>query len=154
MEQPRLQFVFELRIDVTAGKLQELGAVGKGVKKVVPILGGEFDGPGIKGAILSGGYDWQFVRPDGVTEMDARYVLKTDDDVLITVVNRCLRHGTPEAMQKIANGDLADPSEYYFRTTPVFETADGKYDWLNRHIFIANGVRTPDRVLIQVLQVL
>lgn len=117
-------------------------------------MGGQFEGPGIRGAILPGGYDWQFVRPDGVTEMDARYVLKTDDEVLITAVNRCLRHGTPMAMQKIADGELADPSEYYFRTTPVFETASARYDWLNRHIFIANGIRTPSQVLIQVWQVL
>jgi hypothetical protein len=154
MKQPGLQFVFEIRINVTPGKLQELGAVAKGVKKIVPILGGTFEGPGIKGTILPGGYDWQFVRPDGVAEMDARYVLKTDDHVLITVVNRCLRHGSPQAMQKIADGELAEPSEYYFRTTPIFETATFKYDWLNRNIFIANGIRTPDQVLIQVWQVL
>ncbi len=154
MEQPGLQFVFEIRIDVTPGKLLELGAVAKGVKKIVPILGGQFEGPGIKGTILPGGYDWQFVRPDGVAEMDARYVLKTDDGVLITVVNRCLRHGTPEAMQKIADGEFAGRAEYYFRTTPIFETASAKYDWLNRHIFIANGIRKPNEVLIQVWQVL
>lgn len=154
MEQPGLKFVLEISIGVTPGKLLELGPVGKGIRKVVPLLGGTFEGPGIKGTILPGGYDWQFVRPDGVTEMDARYVLKTDDDVLITIVNRCLRHGTPEAMQKIANGELADPSEYYFRTAPIFETASAKYDWLNRHIFIANGIRKPDQVQIQVWQVL
>jgi len=154
MEQPGLQFVFEIRIEVTPGKLLEMGDVAKRVKKIVPILGGHFEGPGIKGTILPGGYDWQFVRPDGVTEMDARYVLKTDDKVLITVVNRCLRHGSPEAMRKIADGELADPSAYYFRTSPVFETASAKYDRLNRHIFVANGIRKPDEVIIQVWQVL
>ncbi|MEO6849342.1 MAG: DUF3237 domain-containing protein [Mucilaginibacter sp.] len=154
MVQPGLQFVFEIQIDVTGGKLLELGATAKGVKKIVPILGGQFEGPEIKGVIVPGGYDWQLIRHDGVAEVEARYILKTDDDVLITIFNKGLRHGTPEAMQRIADGELADPKNYYFRTAPVFETTAGKYDWLNRNIFLANGIRKPDQVLIQVWMVL
>src|SRR6185437_2471156 len=98
MVQPGLQFVFEIQVDVTPGKLLELGATARGVKKIVPILGGQFEGSGIKGSIMPGGYDWQLIRHDGVAEVDARYVLKTDDDVLITITNKGLRHGTREAM--------------------------------------------------------
>lgn len=154
MTQPGLQFVFEIRIAVTGGKLLELGTTARGVKKIVPITGGQFEGPGIKGTILPGGYDWQLVRADGVSEIEARYILKTDDDVLITIINKGLRHGTPEAMRRIANGELAAPSKYYFRTSPVFETSAAKYDWLNRNIFVANGIRKPDQVLIAVWMVL
>lgn len=154
MEQPRLQFTFEIAVDVTPGKLLVSGKTAKGIRKIVPILGGQFEGPGIKGTVLSGGYDWQLIRADGVAEMDARFMLQTDDNVLITVVNRCLRHGTPEAMQKIAEGQFAEPSDYYFRTSPIFETSSPRYDWLNRHIFIATGIRRPDQVLIQIWQVL
>jgi len=154
MVQPGLQFVFEIQVDVTPGKLLELGATARGVKKIVPILGGQFEGSGIKGSIMPGGYDWQLIRHDGVAEVDARYVLKTDDDVLITITNKGLRHGTREAMQRIADGQLVEQTEYYFRTAPVFETAPDKYNWLNRNIFIANGVRKPDQVLIQVWMVL
>ncbi|HEY4323988.1 MAG TPA: DUF3237 domain-containing protein [Mucilaginibacter sp.] len=154
MEQPNLQFVFEIRIDVAGGKLPELGKTAKGVRKIVSILSGRFEGPEIKGIILTGGYDWQLIRNDGVAEVEAHYVLKTDDDVLITITNKGLRHGTADAMQRIANGELVAPSEYYFRTSPVFETAADKYDWLNKNIFIANGIRTPDQVLIQVWKVL
>jgi hypothetical protein len=154
MVRPELQFVFEIQADVTPGKLLELGATAKGVKKIVPILGGQFEGPGIKGIIMPGGYDWQLIRHDAVTEVEARYVLKTNDDVLITIINKGLRQGTLEAMQRIADGESVEPTEYYFRTAPYFETTPGKYDWLNRNIFIANGVRKPNYVLIQVWMVL
>ncbi|HEY2581589.1 MAG TPA: DUF3237 domain-containing protein [Mucilaginibacter sp.] len=154
MEQPGLQFAFEIRVNVTPGKLLELGWTAKGVRKIVPILGGEFEGPGIKGTIMPGGYDWQLIRKDGVAEIEARYVLKTDDDVLFTIVNTGLRHGPPETMKRIANGELVHPSEYYFRSIPIFETSSDKYDWLNRNVFIANGIRKPEQVLIQVWMVL
>ena len=154
MEQPVLQFVFEIRVDVAGGKLPELGKTAKGIRKMVPILNGEFEGPEIKGVVLPAGCDWQLIRNDGITEVEARYLLRTDDDALITIINKGLRHGTPDAMQRIANGELAPPSEYYFRTAPIFETSSDRYDWLNRHIFIANGIRTPDQVFIHVWKVL
>jgi hypothetical protein len=153
MTPPGLKFVFEIKIGVTPGKLPEMGPTAKGLKKIVPVLGGTFEGPEIKGDIMPGGYDWQLIRSDGVTEIEARYVFQTDDGVLITIVNKGLRHGTPEAMRRIAVGELADPSTYYFRTAPVFETSSPKYDWLNRGIFIANGIRKPNEVLIQVWMV-
>jgi Protein of unknown function (DUF3237) len=62
MIQPNLQFVFEIQIDVGGGKLLEVGATTKGIKKIVPILGGRFVGPGIEGVILPGGFDWQLIR--------------------------------------------------------------------------------------------
>jgi uncharacterized protein DUF3237 len=150
MDNPGFEFAFEIRAEVSGGKLLELGNTPKGLRKIVPILGGTFEGPNIRGIILPGGYDWQLIRSDGVAEIEARYVLKTDDDALITIVNTGLRHGPPEVMQKIADGKEVDPHEYYFRSIPVFETSAPQYDWLTRHIFVANGIRKLTRVLIQV----
>jgi hypothetical protein len=154
MEQPLLEFAFEIRADVTGGKIPEVGATAKGMKRAVPIIGGTFEGPDIKGSIVPGGYDWQLVRTDGTTELEARYLLKTDDNVLITIVNAGLRHGSKDAMQRMADGKEVPPGEYYFRTTPRFEVGSGKYDWLANHIFIANGIRKPEQVLIQIWKVL
>jgi len=154
MEQPRLEFAFEIRADVKGGKIQEVGATAKGLRRAIPIIGGKFEGPAIKGAIVPGGYDWQLVRTDGFIEIEARYLLKTDDGALITIVNTGLRHGTKEAMERMAKGEEIPPDEYYFRSIPVFETADSKYGWLTKHIFIANGIRKPELVLIQVWKVL
>ncbi len=153
MEAPQLVFAFEINILVAPGQMQELGLTGKGVRRVIPILGGSFEGPAIKGTILPGGYDWQLLRNDGVAEIDARYLLQTTDGVLITIVNTGLRHGPEEVMQKMAHGEEVSPDAYYFRTIPVFETADPRYDWLTKSIFIANGIRKPDQVIIQVWKV-
>jgi hypothetical protein len=153
MEQPLLKFCFRISVDVTGG-MKELGKTGKGIRRVVSIDGGSFEGPNIKGIVVSGGYDWQLVRSDGVVEIDARYMLQTDDGDLITVVNTGLRHGPQEVMQRLAKGEEIDPSEYYFRSVPVFETTNPKYAWLMGSVFIANGIRKPAQVFIDVWRVL
>jgi hypothetical protein len=153
MEQPLLEFCFRISVDVTGG-MKELGKTGKGIRSVVSIDGGSFEGPNIKGIVVAGGYDWQLVRSDGVVEIDARYMLQTDDGDLITVVNTGLRHGPQEVMQRLAKGEEVDPSEYYFRSVPVFETANPKYAWLMGSVFIANGIRKPAQVFIDVWRVL
>ena len=152
MQQPGLEFAFRISVDLTAG-IQEIGNTGKGIRKVVPITGGTFEGPNIKGKVVAGGYDWQLLRTDGVVEIDARYLLQTDDGDLITITNTGLRHGPPEVMQRLAKGEEVDASEYYFRSIPVFETGNSKYDWLMRSVFIATGIRKPKQVLIDVWRV-
>ena len=77
MEQPKLKFVFEISIQV--GSVREVGETGKGLRKIVPVTGGTFEGPEIKGIVIPGGYDWQLLRSDDVLEIDARYVLQTDE---------------------------------------------------------------------------
>jgi hypothetical protein len=154
MNAPQLEFAFEITIEVAPGALQELGHTGKGMRRIVPILGGKFEGPAIRGKVLSGGYDWQLGRTDNITEIDARYLLQTDDGALITIVNTGLRYGPADVMQKIAKGDEVAPDTYYFRTIPVFETAAPQYAWCRKHIFIANGIRKPAEVKIQVWKVL
>ncbi len=151
MEQPALEFSFRISVDVTG--IQELGKTPKGIRKVVPITGGTYEGPNIKGKVVAGGYDWQLLRADEVVEIDARYLLQTDDGDLITLMNTGLRHGPPEVMQRLAKGEEVDASEYYFRSIPVFETGNPKYDWLMRSVFIATGIRKPKQVLIDVWRV-
>jgi hypothetical protein len=152
MEHLKLEFAFELKVQVS--QPQELGATAKGIRKMVPIIGGSFEGPAMKGAIVPGGYDWQLIRSDGVAEIDARYVLKTDDGVLITIVNKGLRHGPKEVMERVAKGEVVDPSQYYFRSIPFFETSEAKYNWLTRYMFLASGIREPEVVVIRVWKIL
>jgi hypothetical protein len=154
MESPGLEFAFEIKVDVSGSTMQELGKTAKGLRRIIPILGGSFHGPSIKGTIIPGGYDWQLVRLDGVAEIEARYVLKTEDNALITIVNTGLRHGPEQVMERLAKGEEVEPSLYYFRSIPVFETSEPKYEWLTKNIFIANGIRKPALVLIQVWKVL
>jgi hypothetical protein len=152
MEPPKLEFAFELRVKVLPP--QDMGVTAKGVRKIVSITGGSFEGPEIRGTIVPGGYDWQLIRGDGVAEIEARYVLKTDDGALITIVNTGLRHGPAEIMQKLAKGEAVDPSLYYFRLVPFFETSEKKYDWLTKNMFLATGIRQPDFVVVQVWKIM
>ena len=154
MKPPGIEFAFEINVQVTAGKIQEVGETGKGIRRVVPITGGSFEGPGISGQIVPGGYDWQLLRSDGVSEIDARYLLLAEDGTLITIENKGLRHGPAEIMERIARGEEVNEGDYYFRSVPVFETSNKKYEWLTKNIFIATGIRKPDKVLISVWKVI
>jgi hypothetical protein len=143
---PGLELAFELTAQLEDAI--DIGTTPLGFRRIIPILGGQFDGPGIRGSLLPGGADWQIIRPDYVTELHAHYILNTDDGVLIQVRVRGLRHGKSLALARIAAGEDVDPSEYYFRAAPVFEAPSGPYDWLNRSLFVGVGSRQRSSVTI------
>ncbi len=144
---PRLDFVFAAH--VTVGAPLDFGDIGKGHRRIVPITGGEFFGPAMRGVILDGGADWQIIRGDGVAELEARYTLRSDDGALIYVRNVALRHGPPEVMAQLAAGRAAEPGSYYFRGATFFETSAERYAWLTRHIVVCTGHREPALVKIE-----
>jgi len=88
---PKLEFVFAAHVTVDAPL--DLGDVGKGGRRIIPISGGDFVGPHLRAKVLPGGADWQVLRTDGVAELEARYTLRTDDGALIYVRNLAFRHG-------------------------------------------------------------
>jgi len=149
---PQLDFIFAARVTVDAPL--DLGDVAKGGRRIVPITGGDFSGPRIRGEVLPGGADWQILRNDGVAELEARYTLRTDDDVLIYVRNHGLRHGPPEVIAALAAGQPVDPSRYYFRGAAFFETSAARYAWLTKHIIVCTGEREPATVKLKFFQVL
>jgi uncharacterized protein DUF3237 len=148
---PALDFAFAL--SVTVAPALELGSTHLGRRRVIAITGGRVAGPRLNGVVLSGGADWQVIRPDGVAELEARYTLRADDGGLIGVVNRGLRHGPEAVVQKLIAGEAVDPGTYYFRCAPAFETAAPAHQWLTRTVFVASGARHPDRVEIDVFAV-
>lgn len=139
MIKPDLEFVYE-----ATGRLEPpvpIGECNDGERRIIPILSGPVAGPLLRGELLGNAADWQVTRPDGVTVADAIYALRTDDGVTIQIRNRGLRHGPSDVMARLAAGEDVDPSAYYFRTVPEFVAPAGKYDWLNRSIFICAGAR-------------
>ena len=123
---PQLEFALQLR--VTLGEAFSINNTQHGRRKVIPITGGTFEGPGIKGTIVNGGADYQLANAQGRTEVEAIYCIKTDDGVYIHVRNRGI----------IANSNDANgrPS-FYFRCAPQFEApADSKYGWMNNALFL------------------
>jgi hypothetical protein len=149
---PDLQLLLEVRAVLDAAVV--VGNTPVGLKRVVPILSGTFSGPDMRGTIVPGGADWQYVRADDVTVVEARYLLRTDDDVLIEVHNRGIRHGPAETMRRLAAGESVDPSEYYFRATPVLTAPAGKYEWLNRHLFVCSGARYATAITLWIYRIL
>lgn len=143
-----LTLLFEAEVQV--GPPLEFGVGPDGTHRMIPITGGTVTGPTLNGVILPGGADWQRIRPDGVAEIEARYAIRASNGALISVHNRGLRHGPPKVMRRLAAGEPVDPSAYYFRTTPVFQTASPDYAWLTRSIFVATGERHPDCVRLKV----
>lgn len=142
-----------LRIRVTLEPIRDLGVTPLGRRRIIGITGGTFSGPKVAGRVLPGGADWQVIRPDGSAYLDARYTLETDDGALIYVNNKGYRHGPREIVERMARGEDVDPSLYYMRSTPWFETSAAKYDWLNRTICVASGARRPDCVELDFFEV-
>ncbi|HMK70196.1 MAG TPA: DUF3237 domain-containing protein [Xanthobacteraceae bacterium] len=149
---PQLEFIFAAR--VTVDQPLDLGDVGKGSRRIVAIVGGEFAGPQLRGTVLPGGADWQVLRQDGVAELEARYTLRTDDGALIYVRNCALRYGPPQIIAALAAGQPVDPATYYFRGATFFETSAERYVWLTKTIVVCRGERAPAQVGLKFYQLL
>ena len=148
----RLQALF--KADIELAPAQELGAGPLGRRRIIAIAGGRFFGERLSGRVLPGGADWQVIRSDGVAELDARYTLETADGALVYVRNHGYRHGPADILKRLAAGENVDPAHYYMRTTPLFETGDERYAWLNRIVCVASGARRPAAVELEVFEIL
>lgn len=144
---PKLTFAFEIR--ATVAPPTEVGTTPHGLRRIVAITGGTFEGPRLKGRIVPGGADWQLIQPDGFSELDTRYTLETDAGEIIYVQNKGIRHAEPDVMKRLLAGETVDPSLVYFRTVPIFETASPNLQWLARSVFIGIGERYPNDVRVR-----
>jgi hypothetical protein len=141
----RTEFVLEIRAEIAAAL--QVGPSAYGVRRLIPITGGTFEGPRLRGVVLSGGADWQLERPDGVTAVEAKYTLKAGDGTLVSVTNRGI------IVPPVA-GETAAP---YVRTVPEFEAPMGAHDWLNKAVFVGSldaSQFRQGRVLIRVFRVI
>lgn len=118
---PEARIAWEAQVDI--GERQSLGHGPRGERFIVPILGGRFEGPRLRGTVLPGGADRQLLRADGVKELDALYELQTDDGAVITVRNRVLID------------ESAIPGRYA-RSVLQLSAPAGPHDWLNRRVFV------------------
>ena len=148
LPEPRLTLVY--RLEAVLGEPLDLGEVSQGHRRIVPQIGGTFEGPDVKGKLLPGvSADWQIVLQDGTAIADIRYTLETDDGALLYVRSRGVRHGSAEVLARLARGEDVDASEYTFRTSTQIETASSDLDWLNKGVFISVGGRLPERVIYE-----
>jgi hypothetical protein len=136
--QPRTEFVYEAIVDIAPG--MDLGSGPLGERAMVPITGGTFEGPNIRGTVLAGGADRQLLRADGVRMLDALYELKTHDDAIITVRNEVL---------------ISPPDRGVRPFSHLHITAPSSYDWLNGYVHVGTLDIVPERraVLIRVFRI-
>jgi hypothetical protein len=146
------KYIFSLAIRVGAPIVA--GDIGWGTRRIIPVLGGEVRGPDMRGAILPSGADFQIIRPNGFTELEAKYAFQMDDGAIVYIENIGIRFGPKDALDRIVRGETVDPSLIYFRSAPKFETGSEKYRWLMEHLFVGSGARHPDRVELDVHQVM
>lgn len=151
---PELLTRYVFTVTARIAEVTSAGDIGTGVRRIIPIIGGEVKGEGINGKVLPFGADFQIIRPNELIELEAKYAFETDDGAVVYVENKGIRFGPVELLQKLKRGEPVDPKLIYFRTVPKFETGAEKYRWLMQHIFIGSAARHADRVVIDVHQVL
>jgi hypothetical protein len=151
---PILETKYVFTITANIGAVTTAGDIGSGIRRIIPITGGEVRGEGISGKVCAFGADFQIIRPNELIELEAKYAFETDDGAVVYVENKGLRFGPVDLLQKLKRGEPVDPKLIYFRTVPKFETGHEKYHWLMQHLFIGSAARHADRVVIDVHQVL
>ena len=148
---PQLNFFADLSVQVD--KPHEVGRTHHGVRRLIPILGGELQANGWSARVLAGGADFQLIVNERMAELDARYTIETDGGDLIFVQNRAVRTAAPDVMAKLIRGEPVPPESVYFRCSPSFETASAALGWITERFFIGTGARHPDKVVMRFFEV-
>jgi len=154
MTEVKTEFLFDMTADLDQQGTIDVGTTPHGTRRIVYVTRGTFEGPRMKGVVLPGGGDWYTIRADGAIVLDVRAACRTDDGHIIYTYYRGVGVVPPEVMERVLKGETVDPSEYYFRTTPVFETASEKYGWLNRIVAVGIGRFIPAGVAYKVYAIL
>jgi hypothetical protein len=141
---------FLCRITARVAPVLVLGDVPCGVRRLVPIVGGEVEGHAFNGTVLGGGADWQLQRPDSTLDISAHYIVRLDDGDLVEIESNGYRHGAAHVMARLARNEPVEPHEYYFRTAMRFQTASSTWRHLNSYLAIGKAVRRPDAAVLDV----
>jgi hypothetical protein len=113
---PRLNLIY--RLEATVGDPQDVGEISAGHRRIVPLTGGTFSGPELRGTLLPGASaDWQIILPDGTALGDVRYTLRTERGDLLYVQSQGVRHGSTVILERLGRGEDVDAGEYTFRTS-------------------------------------
>lgn len=153
MSEVAFEHIFD--IDLEIGGAHMIGESFQGRRIVVAVKSGEISGPKLAGKVLPGtAGDWVVRRPDGVLSLDVRLTIETHDGALIYMKYHGFRHGPKEVIRRLEKGEAVDPAEYYFRTSPSFETGDERYAWLNNIVAVGVGRATRRGPFYEVYQLL
>ena len=138
------EFLFRMVLTAGAPQMETAAGARGGMLRVVPVTGGTFEGPNLKGTLVPGTTaDWLRVEPDGTAHMDVRLVMRTEKGQHFYMHYSGVRHGPAEVIAKLGRGEQVDPASYYFRIAIRFETADPEFAWLNGVLGVGVGQRPP-----------
>lgn len=140
---PRLSYLATVRVEV--GPPIDVGLTPDGFRRIIPITGGTVEGPALRGRVLPAGADFQLLKSETLTELQANYAIETDEGERIYVSNFGLRSGSPENIARLVRGEKVDPERIYFRCTPRM-ASEGTWGWLGSRILVGSGERHPDSV--------
>lgn len=129
--------IMDLRVNI--GEHQEIGDSAQGFLKVIPITGGAFSGPKIKGKVVPGGADWNTLLGGSVRHIFAKYTLLTDDGEYISIENEGYAENTdiqPE-IRTVPRFIVSDESNYTFLRSGVFvgSLKKGSSDFVSIRIY-------------------
>src|SRR5262249_5549363 len=134
--EPQLLLLCTVSLETTLP--QTIGQTPHGNRQIVPVTGGTFDGPHLKGKVLYGG-DWVLERPDAVRELDGRVTWQTDDGAVLYVTYRGFRVKISPVLPRWIAGEQSTSEEYYHMATLHFETSAAQYAWLEQVVVIGKG---------------
>jgi hypothetical protein len=141
----------DISFDLEPGRLIQTAI---GTRLTFAAKGGRFAGPRLQGEVLPGGGDWVSLGADGVSRMDVRATLRTDDGVLIHYDSQGVLRFPPDGRQRLAKGERLSFDETYVRPTPRFETSDERYAWLGGIVAVGYGEYGPGRIDHRMYQIL
>lgn len=141
---PRMEHAFSIAVDLTGFRRVAPSASGD-VRAAVYAAEGTIEGPRLNGRVLpmSGG-DFPLIRPNGVIDFDARYLLEADDGAIIYMQNRGYRWArSQEIADKMTRNEPVGWDDYYMRVTPKFDAPAGPHEWLSQHVFVGVAEKIP-----------
>jgi hypothetical protein len=74
-------------LHVELGEPKVVGSTPGGKLTIIPITGGTFAGPYLKGKVCSGGADWNTIISETLVHVHAKYWIETDDHAVLSVEN-------------------------------------------------------------------
>lgn len=122
-EQPSLSLVYEATVDIAEREF--LGVYPDGEHHIVPILGGEFEGPNLRGKVLPGGADRQVWQGNGIKRLDAVYEMLTSTGECLAIHNQVV---------------IDDPGNTarYARSVIRIKAPSGPLEWMNHRVFVGS----------------
>ena len=141
---PKCEHAFTISIELTGFRQVLPSAMGQ-TRAAVYAGSGTIEGPRLNGKVIpmSGG-DFPLVRPNGVIDFDARYLLEADDGAIIYLQSRGYRWAkTPEIAERMSRNEDVGPDDYYMRVSPKFDAPAGPHEWMAKHLFIGVAEKLP-----------